>query len=100
MSWLIVDVCEADQWEPRHGARVIPSVRRPSMLQPSRAVAEQEAMRLARTHPDRRFVVFEAVAAGITTGVPSHVTLAGKVFAERSVATLVTITDPDDEVPF
>lgn len=100
MSYLIVELSDADQWEPRHGARVIPMHRRPTMLQTSQEVAEQEALRLARAHPERRFVVFAATAAGITTKVPTHITVGGQVFHERSVAALVEIGDPDDDLPF
>jgi hypothetical protein len=59
-------------------------------------------VRLAGLHPGSRFVVFEAVAAGVTVKVPTHTTLGGKVVAERSMPTLVQFKSDDDsdEIPF
>jgi hypothetical protein len=103
MSFLILEMGDSGDWAPRLGARQIPERRRPTMLQPSREVADQEAVRLAREHPGRRFVVFAPVVQGVTVKVPTHVTLAGRVVAERDQALLVAINDPDefdDELPF
>lgn len=100
MGWLILELSDASQWERRHGGCVVPAQRRPSMLQPSRETAEQEALRLARSHPGHRFVVFQACSAAITVKVPSHITVAGQVFAERAVPTLVDVGEPAEEVPF
>lgn len=105
---MILEVSETHDWEahPRNaieGARslVIPPNRRPTVLQANREVAERECVRLAGLHPGSRFMVFEAVAVGITTKVPTHTTLGGKVVAERSFPTLVHIKDDDtDEIPF
>ena len=104
---MILEVSEAENWQPGAplamdggGTRVIPPVRRPTVLQPDRETAEREALRLARVHPGARFVVFEAVAAGITVKVPTHTTLGGKVVAEGDVPTLVHFKDEDDGIPF
>lgn len=103
MSFLILELSESGDWPPRLGARHIPERRRPTMLQPSREVAEQEALRLARMHPGSRFVVFAPVMQGVTVKVPTHVTLAGKTMVERDQALLVAIKEPeevDDDLPF
>lgn len=99
--WFIVDVAEADQWTKHwHGGRLVPERRRPTIAQPTREIAETEALRLAREHPGRRFIVLEPVAVAFTTKVTTHVTLGGQVVAERSSPALAQITDPHDEVPF
>ena len=98
--WLILETSEADNWSPHHGSRFIPVERRPTVAQPSREVAEQEALRLARRHPGKRFLVLEAVCAGITIAVPTHITGRGEVVASRIQATLVDVRDAEDEVPF
>lgn len=98
--WLLLETSEAEQWAPHYGSRVIPPERRPTVAQPSREVAEREALRLAERHPGRRFVVFEAVCAGITTKVPTHITIKGDVVASRTTAAIVDVGDPDDDLPF
>jgi len=104
---MILEISESGDWQthpasPRlvSSPLQIPPNRRPTMLQPDRETAEREALRLAREHPRGRFVVFEAVAAGITAKVPTHTTLSGKVVAERDIATLVHFKDEDDGIPF
>ena len=105
--YLILECSEADQWPGIHGEhhylnspRRIPEGRRPAVLQTDRDIAEREALRLARTHPGRRFVVFAAVAAGITTKIASHQTVGGQTFGEHDVATLVQIGEPESDIPF
>lgn len=104
MSHIIIEMSEAEQWPSAEWApsKVIPAVRRPTMLQPDRETAEREALRLTEMHPGRRFVVFAPVSAGVTAKIPTHVTLGGKVFAERHQATLVEFgEEPDDDgIPF
>lgn len=105
---MILEVSETHDWETHpfasmDGARalVIPPNRRPSVLQANRESAERECVRLAAAHAGARFMVFEAVAVGLTAKVPTHTTLGGKVVAERSFATLVHIKEDDsDEIPF
>lgn len=97
-AWLIVDMAESDTWAPHYGSRVIAPNKRPTVLQPSRLIAEEEAKRLQRAHPDGMFVVFEAVLVSRSATVPTHVTLAGKVVSERRVAVVAEITD--DDIPF
>lgn len=105
---LIVDCTDSPEWSGRLGElnayvhscpQRLPDDKRPTILQPSRAVAEAEALRLAAAHPDRRFVVFEAAAAAITTTVPTHTTINGAPWGERRVAVLLDL-GADDGVPF
>lgn len=77
----------------------IPVLRRPTVLQPDRETAEAEAKRLARAHPDRLFAVFEAAAVAKVVSVPSHITVAGEVFAQRTSAVLLDL-DNEAEIPF
>ena len=44
---MVLDVTEHDQWAPFRGCHRIPEDCRPTVLHPSREVAEQEALRLA-----------------------------------------------------
>lgn len=107
---LIVDCTEAHEWPGMWSAEVmqrlknnepqrVPVERRPTMLQPDRATAEAEAQRLARAHPTRRFVIFEAAAAAVTVKVPTHTTVSGQPWGERTVAVLLDIGE-DDGIPF
>lgn len=104
MSFLIVELGDAHNWQTASwcAAQVIPSNRRPTMLQADRESAEREALRLAGLHPGSRFVVFAPVSAGVTVKVPTHITLGGKVFNEVAQVALVEIgEEPDDEgIPF
>jgi hypothetical protein len=95
---VIIEVSDADQWEPRHGCKVIPSIRQATVLHPSREVAEAEAMRLQARRPGRLFAVFEAVSAATSAKVPTHITLGGAVVAERQMPTLVELGEYD--IPF
>jgi len=103
---LIVDCTDAHEWPGRLGQsnayahslpQRMPEPKRPAILQPSRRVADAEALRLAAAHPDRRFVIFEAAAAAITTVVPTHTTINGTPWGERRVAVLLDI---GTDVPF
>lgn len=105
---LIVDCTEADQW-PCHLGQVsglVPTPRRippgkaPTVLQPSREVAEGEAKRLAREHLGRRFVVFQAVAVGTRVQIPTHVNLRGEVLASRREPAVLPLGEAPDEIPF
>lgn len=78
---------------------VIPPVRRPTVLQPDRETAEGEAKRLAKAHPDKLFAVFEAAAVAKIVSVPSHITVAGQVFAQRTSAVLLDL-DNEAQIPF
>jgi hypothetical protein len=77
----------------------IPVLRRPTVLQPDRETAETEAKRLASAHPDKLFAVFEATAVAKTVWVPSHITVAGQVFAQRTSAVLLDL-DNEAQIPF
>ena len=76
----------------------IPVERRPAMLQPDRATAEQEALRLAQLMPEKRFAILEVVGEARSAEVPSHVTVSGQVWLTRKVATLVDVDD--SQIPF
>lgn len=95
---MILEASDADQWAPFHGCRRIEAGNRPTVLHPSREIAEAEALRLAQAHPGRLFVVFEAATAGRSLKVPTHITLGGTVVAERWMPGLVQIGE--DDVPF
>jgi len=108
---LIVECSEADTWPnlytgepPRSstnpGPLRIPENRKPTMLQPDRETAEEEARRLAAAKGgDRVFVVFEAAAAVRMVTIPTHTTLGGKTTGERRVAQVLDLGE-DDGIPF
>lgn len=107
---LIVECSEAHEWpgmwsgiaggRPLHPEPLkVPQERRAAMLQPDRKTAEAEAQRLAINHPGKRFVVFAAAAAATTVKVPTHTTVSGKPWGERTIALLLDIGD-DDGIPF
>lgn len=95
---LVLEVSTVDSWEPFRGCRRIPLEGRPTVLHPSREIAEQEAVRLNAANPDRMFAVFEAATAARSVKVPTHITLGGKVIAERSMPQLVELGEFD--IPF
>lgn len=97
---LILDVTQIDHWAPRLGGHVIPEIRRPSLLQPTREIAEAEALRLNKAHPGHHFVVFEARSMSRTVKVPTHVSINGQVLLEGNLPQLVTIDDGDIQIPF
>ena len=97
---MVLDVAEHTDWAPFLGCRRIPEDCRPTVLHPSREVAEQEALRLASAHPERLFAILEVVSATRTVKVPTHITLGGQVFAERNLARLMQVGDGPDDVPF
>ena len=97
---VVIDVTEHSAWAPFKGCHRIPDDCRPTVLHPSREVAEQEALRLATAHPDRMFAIFEVTGATRTVKVPTHVTLGGRVFAERNLPRLMHVGDGRDDVPF
>lgn len=105
MTHLIVELSDSEAWgQPDHlvGAtspRIIPIARRPTMLQTDRVTAEREAKRLASMHPGKVFVVFAPVCAGITTQIPTHITLDGRAILSKTVAAIADIQDPN-EIPF
>lgn len=107
---LIVDCTDSHEWpglmsgvgggRPLHPEPLrLPAEKRPTMLQPDRKTAEAEAQRLALAHRDRRFVIFEAAAAVTTTKVPTHTTVNGTPWGERTIAVLLDIGE-DDGIPF
>lgn len=97
---VVIDVLDHGHWAPFLGCRRVPEDCRPTVLHPSREVAEQEALRLATAHPERMFAIFEVVSATRTVKVPTHITLGGRVFAERNLARLMQVGDGRDDVPF
>lgn len=108
---VIIEMSDAHNWETFPGGQLpapplaptkIPERRRPTVLQASREIAEQECLRLANEHPGSKFVVFAPICAGITAKVATHTTLAGKVIAERAIATVVQFQEEEveDGLPF
>ena len=95
---LILELANSASWQPRHGCRVIPPSGQPTILHPSREIAEAEALKLIAAHPGRRFVIFEAALAAITVEVPTHITLGGTVVAKRDMPALVNFGE--DDLPF
>lgn len=95
---LILNVTLLDNWQQRHGGHAIPEIRRPSFLQPTREIAEAEALRLNEAHPGHHFVVFEARSMSRTVKVPTHVSITGQVLLEGNQPQLVAIDDGD--IPF
>lgn len=96
---VILAVDRPDQWRPAvGGGKHIPSSKVCTVLQPSRAVAEREALRLAKEHPGVDFLVLEAVAIAKHQRTPTHVTIGGKVVADEPGSTLAAIAE--DGTPF
>ena len=95
-----LDVTEHDQWAPFRGCHRIPKDCRPTVLHQSRDVAEQEALRFVFVYFERMFGSLEVVTATRTVKVPTHVTLGGRVLAERILVLLMQVGDGRDDVPF
>ncbi len=97
-AFLILDIAESDNWTSGpYTLHRIPPEKRPTVLQCSRQVAEQEALRLQGLHPLGRFVVFEAVKVTVSIDAPTHVNINGKVMETRRIARLAEV---HDGVPF
>lgn len=77
----------------------VPPLHAPTVVQPDRETAEREALRLAREHPGKTFVVFQACIAAVGRRVPSHITLGGQVVREHIVPALTAI-EGDQDIPF
>lgn len=107
MSFLILDITDAHNWDdmavPLTRPKRIPVDCRPTVLQADREAAERELMRLAKRYPRNTFLLFEPTAKGVTIKVPTHVTIAGRIVAERDETLLVKVQDVadlDDDLPF
>lgn len=97
---LILEISDAENWQPFRGCRRIAAGRQPSVLHPSREIAEAEALRLSAASPGRTFAIFELSGAATSVKVPTHITLGGKVVAERDMPSLVEVGEFDDLIPF
>ena len=62
-------------------------------------IAQLQALRLQKYHPNGRFVVFEATHATSAIKRPTHVTLGGTPLFERTEAILLELSS-HEEVPF
>lgn len=107
---LIVDCTDSHEWDgmfsgvaggrPLHPEPLrVPVGVRPTILQPDRQTGEAELQRLVLLNPGRRFVLFDAAIAGTTAKVPTHTTVSGQPWGERSIAVLLDIGE-DDGIPF
>lgn len=95
---VIIAVDRPGQWRSAPGGgKHIPPNKVCTVLQPSREVAEREALRLAKEYPGAAFVVLEAVTIARHQRVPTHVSLSGKVVADAPGSVLAAVSD---EVPF
>ena len=105
MTHLILEVSDVDEWPKRYiGPTIrIPENRRPTMLQPSEDIAVEEARRLAREHPGKRFAVFRPFIIAACERVPTHVTLGGQVVKDAATVRLMDIAEAppeSDDIPF
>lgn len=96
---IILEVSGATDWQLRRGGKAIPTDRAPTMLQPDRAAAESEALRLSDKQPNGVFAIFEASALVQRTTIPTHATFGGAIVMQKSIPALIAIDRPDD-LPF
>lgn len=101
-AFVILDMANSQNWDTflrlekeALCCQRIPAEDRSTILHPSRAIAEAEALRLQRAHPKGFFVIFTAIAATQLVEAATHVNLAGHVLRTESHARLVSV----DEVP-
>lgn len=103
MTHLILDAGDIEATWTRHhsGGLLIPANKRPTVLQPDRAAAERECMRLARERTGL-FVLFAPVAIAKRVPEASHVNLRGEVLRTANVVRLLPVLGGPgvDEPPF
>ena len=97
-AFVIINVADRTNWAdgPSMSER-IPPEHRPTVIQTSRAQAEEEALRLQKRYPSGLFVLFEATHITKMVEIPSHVNLRGEPFLFDNVAVLAKVSD---DVPF
>ncbi|HEY0200654.1 MAG TPA: hypothetical protein VGC24_03070 [Burkholderiaceae bacterium] len=95
---LLLEVSDADQWEPWRGGKRLPLGHGPTQLHPTREIAESEALRLAKRNPGKRFAVLECKSITTKVKITTHVTLAGRVVIESDCHVLSEVDE--DEIPF
>ncbi len=98
-AFMILNMADNEHWVAGfgHAVQLIPEVRRPTVLQTDRSTAEAEVLRLAKAHPESRFVLFEASCMAVAIDAPTHVSLSGKPLLKDRVVRLATI---GDGIPF
>jgi len=100
-AFVIINMADVHQWDERFGrmgeAHTIPEKCRPTILQCDRKTAEEECIRLAKTHINGRFVIFEAAQVAMRIDCPTHVTLSGQTMFSERVLRLAKVTD---DLPF
>lgn len=103
MTHLIIDGADMDNWQRHHaGGLLIPTGKRPTVLQADRDRAERGALRLCREHMGGLFVIFAPVALAKRVPEASHVNMKGETLRTSNVARLLTIGQPgdDSDIPF
>ena len=95
---MIINVADRTNWAdgPSMSER-IPPEHRPTVIQTSRAQAEEEALRLQTRYPSGLFVLFEATHITAMVKTPSHINLRGEPFLFDNVAVLAKVSD---DAPF
>ena len=97
-AFVIINVADRTNWAAGpSGSDRVPPEHRPTVIQTSRAQAEEEALRLQKRYPSGLFVLFEATHITAMVKTPSHVNLHGEPFLFDNVAVLAKVSD---DVPF
>ena len=80
---VVLDVTDADNWLRvfYSTARRIPFGGRSTVLHDDEELANDQAVALAKSFPDRRFAVFKLTGVVATQDLPAHKTLGGAVVA-------------------
>ena len=97
-AFVIINVADRTNWAAGpSGSDRVPPEHRPTVIQTSRAQAEEEALRLQTRYPSGLFVLFEATHITAMVKTPSHINLRGEPFLFDNVAVLAKVSD---DAPF
>lgn len=108
--FLILDITGHDTWggalatfcEPAiqyGGPLQIPALKRATVLQTDRKVAEQEATRLAWRNPGRTFALFQASHVTAAMQETTHVNFQGRPVRSQHVVRLLPLQPPPPPAP-